>query len=194
MSAINYQLVAKACNQLQLLGDKPSVRKIREKIGGSHTILAEHLKKWRTETQLAESTSMDISQELQKAILAEFAQVAAQVHSSLQETIEEKDIDLREAMAALTECEVKYRQQEVKFDEIKRKLHNDTLEFEKKLAAFESTVSFLKDREIELQKHCALLNEKAHQAELQTAVANTNANNFQNRIKELEQQVKERNK
>lgn len=194
MSAITYQSVAKTCNQLQLVGDKPSVRKIREKIGGSHTVIAEHLKKWRAETQLSESTDMAISEELQKAILAEFAQVASQVQSSYQETIEEKDIDLQETTAALTEYELKYRQQELRLDEIQRKLHNDTLEFEKKLAACESTVSFLKDREIELQKHCALLNEKAHQAELLTAVANTNANNFQNRIKELEQQLKEMTK
>lgn len=194
MSVITYQSVAKTCNQLKLVGDKPSVRKIREQIGGSHTVIAEHLKKWRAETQLSESTDMTISEELQKAILAEFAQVASQVQSSLKETIEEKDIDLKDTMAALTEYELKYRQQELKLDEIQRKLHNDTLEFEKKLAACESTVSFLKDREIELQKHCAILSEKAHQAELQTAVANANANNFQNRIKELEQQVRERNK
>lgn len=194
MSAITYQSVAKTCNQLQLVGDKPSVRKIREKIGGSHTIIAEHLKKWRAETQLSESTDMAISEELQKAILAEFAQVASQVQSSYQETIEEKDIDLQEATTALTEYELKYRQQELNLDEIQRKLHNDTLEFEKKLAACESTVSFLKDREIELQKHCAALNEKSHQAELQTAIANTKADNFQNRIKELEQQLKEKSK
>lgn len=194
MSAITYQSVAKTCNQLQLVGDKPSVRKIREKIGGSHTVIAEHLKTWRAETQLSESTDMAISEELQKAILAEFAQVASQVQSSLKETIEEKDMDLKEAMAALTEQELKYRQQELKLDEITRKLHNDTLEFEKKLAACESTVSFLKEREIELQKNCTALNEKSHQAELQTAIANTKADNFQHRIKELEQQLKEKTK
>ena len=60
------------------------------------------------------------------------------------------------------------------------------------MAACESTVSFLKDREIELQKNCAALNEKSHQAELQTAIAKTKADNFQNRIKELEQQLKEK--
>gem|GEM_PF-6041181 len=84
---------------------------------------------------------MTISEELQKALLAEFAQIAAQVQSSLKETIEEKDIDLQEITAALTEYELKYRQQELKLDETERKLHNDTLEFEKKLAACESTVS-----------------------------------------------------
>lgn len=194
MSAITYQSVAKTCNQLQLIGDKPSVRKIREKIGGSHTVIAEHLKKWRAETQLCESTDLTISEELQKAILAEFAQVAAQVQSSLKETIEEKSIDLQETTAALTEYELKYRQQELKLDEIQQKLHNDTLEFEKKLAACESTISFLKDREIDLQKKCAAANEKAHQAEVQTAIANTKADNFQNRIKELEEQLKEKSK
>jgi chromosome segregation ATPase len=194
MPAITYQSVAKTCNQLQLLGDKPSVRKIREKIGGSHTVIAEHLKAWRAETQWSESTDRAISEELQKAILAEFAQVAAQVQSSYQETMEEKNTDLQETMAALNECELKYRQQELQLDEIKKKLHNDTLEFEKKLAACESTVSFLKDREIELQKKCALANEKAHEAEIKTAVANTKADNFQTRIKELEQQLREKHK
>ncbi len=51
-------------------------------------------------------------------------------------------------------------------------------------------MSFLKDRESDLQKKCVAANEKAHQAEIQTAVANTKADNFQNRIKELEQQLK----
>jgi chromosome segregation ATPase len=77
---------------------------------------------------------------------------------------------------------------------IEKKLHNDTLEFEKKLAACESTVSFLKDREMELQNKCTGLNEKFHQAELQTAIANTKADNFQNKIKELEHQLKEKSK
>ena len=192
MGQITYQAVAKICNQLQMVGEKPSARKIIGEIGGSFTTIIEHLKKWRAETHLSESTDITISEELQKAIFAEFAQVAALVQSSLKETIEEKRADLQETTAALTEYELKYRQQELKLDEIHRQLHNDILAFEKKLAACELTVSFLKDRDIALQKLLAVSNEKAHLAEVQTAVANTNANNFQNRIKELEQQLKEK--
>lgn len=190
MSQITYQSVARICNQLKATGDKPSARKIREKIGGSFTTITEHLRKWRAETQLSESSDIAISEELQNAILAEFTQVASQVHASLQETIDEKDVDLQETREALSECELKFRQQALSLSEVKTKLHNDTLEFEKKLAGYESTISFLKDREIELQNKLADLNEKAHQAELKTAISNTMADGFQNRIKELEQQLK----
>ena len=190
MSQITYQAVAKICNHLKATGDKPSVRKIREKIGGSFTTITEHLQKWRHETQLSESSDMAISEELQKAILAEFAQVASQVQFSLQETIDEKEVDLQETREALSECELRCRQQELIISDIKIKLHNDTLEFEKKLASCESTVSFLKDREIELQNKLVVWGEKAHQAELKTAIANTMTENFQNKIKELEHQLK----
>ncbi|MBX9703105.1 MAG: hypothetical protein K2X39_03020, partial [Silvanigrellaceae bacterium] len=122
--------------------------------------------------------------------LAEFVQIKMQEQLALQSTIDEKEMDMEDARKALTEYELKYRQQELRLDEIEKKLHKDTLEFEKKLAACESTVSFLKDREIELQKKCAVANEKAHQAEVQTAVANTKAENFQNIIKDLKQREK----
>ena len=190
MSKITYQDVAKICNQFQATGDKPSARKIREKIGGSFTTITEYLKKWRHETQLSESSDMTISEELQKAILAEFAQVASQVQFSLQETIDEKEVDLQETREALSECELKCRQQELIISDVKIKLRNDTLDFERKLAACESTVSFLKDREIELQNKLAVWGEKSHQAELKTAIANTMAENFRNKIKELEHQLK----
>lgn len=133
---------------------------------------------------------MAISEELQNAILAEFTQVASQVHASLRETIDEKNVDLQETREALSEYELKFRQQALSLSEVKQKLHNDTLEFEKKLASYESTISFLKDREADLQNKLAAMNEKAHQAELKTAIANTMAENFQNRINELELQLK----
>ena len=193
MSQITYQAVAKICNQLRMTGDKPSARKIREKLGGSFTTITEHLKKWRIETQLSESSDMAISVELRKAILAEFSQVASQVKCSLQATVDEKELDLHETREALTECEHKYKQQELKLSDIKIKLHNDSLEFEKKLAACESTVSFLKDRETDLQNKLAAFSEKSHQAELKTAIADTKSANFQNRIKELELQLKKIN-
>lgn len=192
MSAVTYQSVAKVCNHLRIIGEKPSVRKIKAELGGSHTVIGEFLKRWRAETQLSESSDMAISEELQHAILAEFAQVALQVQSSFKETIEENELDLKETSAALHECELTCRKQELEIDELKRKLHNDTLNFEKKIAAYESSVNFLKDRELDLQKKCAEANEKMHEAKVQTAIANTKADNFQNRLLELEQQLKEK--
>lgn len=190
MSQITYFTVAKICNQMKLTGEKPSVRKIRERIGGSFTTIAEFLKKWRDETVLADSTEMAISEELQKAILAEFAEVAMAVKSSLQESIDEKDVDFKEAKEALAEHEALCRKQELKINELETEIQNSRLDFEKKLAACESTVSFLKDREEFLQKKTAELHEKYHQAEMQTAVANTKSENYQNRIRELEEQLK----
>ncbi len=170
---LDYFTVAKICNQMKLTGEKPSVRKIRERTGGSFTTIAEFLKEWRAESVLADSTEMTISEELQKAILAEFAEVAMAVQSSLQESIDEKDVDFKEAKEALAEHEALCRKQGLKINELETEIQNSRLDFEKKLGACESTVSFLKDREEYLQKKAAELHEKYHQAEMQTAIANT---------------------
>ncbi len=74
------QRVAQLCNQTELLGNKPSVRKIIAELGGSFTVVAEYLKQWREEKELAKESDMAISQELQQAILAEYALVAIRLN------------------------------------------------------------------------------------------------------------------
>ncbi len=186
MTQITYHAVANVCNQLHLLGEKPSTRKIRERLGGSFTTITEHLRQWRNEATLAESTDMALSAELTNSILAEFAMVAQRTESFMKSVFEEKDIDLKETQVALSECEIKFIKLELQFDELKTKAHNDNLELEKKLAFHESTVSFLKEREVELQNKLAATNDAYTQAQLQAAIANTHVDNLKERINELQ--------
>ena len=187
---ITYQSVAKTCNQMRVLGEKPSVRKIRDRIGGSFTTIAEHLKKWREESQMAASTDLDISQELKQALLAEFSEITNTVKFAMNATIDECKSDLQDAHLAISTYEIQINKLELQTHELKTTLHNNHIEFEKKLAASESTVAFLKDREIQLQEKITEINEKFHQSELLAAISNTKSENFQNKIRELEQSSK----
>lgn len=190
MTKITYQNVARICNEMKLHGETPSVRKIRERTGGSFTTISDYLKQWREETERAETVETRISEELTNAILAEFHQVAHEASSHLQKKLDEKEVDLTETREALTEYEARCRKQELTIDELKTKLHNSRIEHEKKQAALESSIEFLKDREGSLQKLLSEANQKRHEAELKEAVANTKVEALEKRAGELEQQLK----
>ncbi|WP_207386713.1 DNA-binding protein, partial [Legionella quinlivanii] len=68
MAKISFYDVAQQCNRLQLLGEKPSVRKLRAVLGGSFTTINEYLRQWREEQSLAGTSEFEISKELQDVI------------------------------------------------------------------------------------------------------------------------------
>jgi len=53
--SITYQAVAKICMEMMNAGEKPSVRKIHARLGGSFSTITEHLNQWRAQQALAQS-------------------------------------------------------------------------------------------------------------------------------------------
>jgi len=158
---------------MELLGNKPSVRKIIAELGGSFTVVAEHLKRWREEKELAQESDMAISQELQQAILAEYALVANKVKQGLETTINELSLDLTEIQEELNTSLSTINKLEARIAELERNAQDNSLTYEKRISADASTIEFLKDEKQNLHKLLGEANQLRHEAELCAAIANT---------------------
>ena len=173
MSKITYQRVSQLCNEMELLGNKPSVRKIIAELGGSFTVVAEYLKQWREEKELANESDMTISPELQQAILAEYALVANKVKQGLETKINELSLDLTETQEELNTSLSTIKQLEARIAECERTSQDNSLAYEKRISADAATIEFLKDEKQSLHKMLGEANQLRHEAELREAIANT---------------------
>lgn len=173
MSKITYQRVAQLCNQMELLGNKPSVRKIIAELGGSFTVIAEYLKQWREEKELAKESDMAISPELQQAILAEYSLVANKVKQGLENKINELNLDLNETQQELNTSLSTIKKLEARIAELERTAQDNSLTYEKRISADASTIEFLRGEKQNLHKLLGEANTLRHEAELREAIANT---------------------
>lgn len=175
MSKITYQRVAQLCNQMELLGNKPSVRKIIAELGGSFTVVAEHLKQWREEKELAQESDVAISTELQQAILAEYTLVANKVKQEYESKITELSLDLTETQEELIISQRKISSLQARIEELEHMAQKNSLDYEKQISADASVIAFLKEEKQQLHKLLAEANAKRHEAELKEAIAKTKA-------------------
>ena len=173
MSKITYQRVAQLCNQMELLGNNPSVRKIISELGGSFTIVAEYLKQWREEKELAKESDMAISLELQQAILAEYSLVANKVRQGVENKIKNLNLDLKETQEELATSLSSIKKLEARIAELERTVQDNSLTYEKRISSDASTIQFLKDEKQNLHNLLGEANKLRHEAELREAIANT---------------------
>ncbi len=185
MSKITYFDVAKQCNEMNLMGDKPSVRKIRNIIGGSFTTINEYLNQWRREKDLAKDSEMEISHELQTAIQAEFANIAKRVHSDLKNSIDEKTSDLNESLEELEKITKRSLVLEKQLAQLQKTLDDERLKFEKQISANESTISYLSNAKQELHTLLSEANKLKHEAELREVAAKTKADALEKQMSQL---------
>jgi len=173
MSKITYQRVAQLCNQMEILGNKPSVRKIIAELGGSFTVVAEYLKQWREEKELAKESDMALSPELQQAILAEYALVANKVKQGQETKINELRLDLIETQEELNTSLSTIKKLDARVVELERTAQDNSLTYEKKISADAATIEFLKGEKQNLHQLLGEANKLRHEAELREAIANT---------------------
>ena len=158
---------------MELLGSKPSVRKIIAELGGSFTVVAEYLKRWREEKELTKESELTISLELQQTILAEYALVANKVKQGQEAKINELGLDLTETQEELNSSLSTIKRLETRISELERTVQDNSLAYEKRISADSSTIEFLKDEKQNLHKLLGEANQLRHEAELREAIANT---------------------
>lgn len=171
MTQIAYQSVSTVCETLQALGQTPSVRKVRDQMGGSFSTISEYLTQWRLQTEQASSASHELSAALQKALLAEFSQIESQAHKANQSTIDTLSSDLADANKAVIDCEKVISEQKTKIHQLEEQARSDLLEHEKKAAAAESAIELLSAREAALTQKIEELTKETHAALVKEAVA-----------------------
>ena len=180
--SITYQSIAKICNEMIKADEKPSVRKLHARIGGSFSTITAHLTQWRAQQTLAQSSDNTLSDEFHQALLAEFARITASVKKQFLAQLTEKDEQLIEAGELLAEHENKLSECEKNYKEMLEKAQLEQLTLEKKLAAALGATESAKQREMVLQEKIDALIEKCHQAELRAVIAETKTAEYEKRI------------
>lgn len=70
---LNYQAVADLCRELCSAGETPTIRKLREKLGGSFSTISAFLNQWQEQKILAnQQAGLELSEPFREAMLAEF--------------------------------------------------------------------------------------------------------------------------
>ena len=179
--SITYQSIAKICNEMTKTDEKPSVRKLHARIGGSFSTIAAHLTQWRAQQTLAQSSDNTLSDEFHQALLAEFSRITASVKKQFLAQLTEKDEQLTEAGELLAEHENRLAECAKSYKEMLGKAQLEQLTLEKKLAAAIGDAESAKQREAVLQEKIDALIEKCHQAELKAAIAETKAAEYSKR-------------
>ena len=184
--SLNYQQVAEACNNLVKMGEKPSLRKLRDQLGGSFSTISELLGKWQQQNTLANDSSIGISEELKQCLFAQFAQAAKQAEIPLVEQINNRDERLNEMRKLLADQETELSKQAAEIEALIKNHQTKQIELEKRIAVAESKTSAAEKREAQLAEQIEILRDKCHEAELQAAVYKTRAGEYEKQILKLD--------
>lgn len=117
MSEINYVAVAAAAESLEKMGQEPSVRSVREKLGGgSNTTLTPLLRQWKDARAARLSSKVQLNPAIADLILAQIAEVATLAAN-------DANIRARDAANAFDELSGELKSVETQLTETKAELH-----------------------------------------------------------------------
>ena len=111
MSNINYQAIAAAAESLEKLGVEPSVRAVRDKLGGgSNTTVTPLLRQWKEARAARLSSNVQLNPAIGDLILAQIAEVATQASNDANirakdaaEAFDELSVEMKTVEARLAE-------------------------------------------------------------------------------------------
>lgn len=184
---VDYQSVAQACNALVEAQEKPSVRKLQAKLGGSFSTLSTFLNRWLEQQQaITETGTNDISLALKQALLAETAQAVAKAKAALTAQLQAQATQLAEVQELLSVQEAKIEELTLQMEDATIQHQERVLVLEKSLSAAESLTANHADREAALQQALAELQQQQHAADRRAAVAEALSAEYAKRLACLE--------
>ncbi len=190
-SAITYASVVDAFGELIKQGDKPTLRKLREHIGGgSYSTLYPLYHRWQEEQSLAPQVDADLSDAFRKAALAEIGLATATLEQKFTEQLDTEKARLKEAQSLLAECETQIQELKEDMGINQRTAEHKLLKLERELAAANALVEDGAKREASCQSQVDTLRQEVHQAELKAAVSETQLKELEKQNHRLEQAAK----
>ncbi len=181
--AISYAAVVNACAELIKQGDKPSLRKLREQLGGgSLSTIHPHYHRWQDEQRHSQKADADLSDTFRQAVLAEIGRATATLEKNMTEDLGVEKERLREAQALLLECETKIEKLKEDSEANQKAAEQKCLKLERELTIAKALAEDNAKREKEYQHQIETLRQEAQKAELKSAVSET-------KLTELEKQL-----
>src|SRR5271168_921458 len=144
-----YQSVSNCCHELLAIGDKPSIPKIHEKVGGSFSTISKFFQQWQAEHRLAHKT--ELSESFQQAALAEFARVSETIKKQVREELENQKQHLTEIQELLLSSESRNEQVREELADCQKTLADTQATLEKELAIAKALTEDAAKREASLQ-------------------------------------------
>jgi len=182
-AAISYVAVANACVELINQGDKPSLRKLREHLGGgSLSTIHPHYHRWQDEQRLSQKTELDLSDTFRQAVLAEIGRATEVLEKKMTEDLGLEKERLAEAQALLLECETQMEKLKEDSEANQKAAEQKRLKLERELTIATALAEYNAKREKEYQQQIETLRQEAQKAELKSAVSET-------KLIELEKQL-----
>jgi chromosome segregation ATPase len=188
---LSYQSLSTACHELLASGEKPSVRKIRERIGGSFSTISVLLQQWQEEQSFVNKIDLDLSDPFRQAVLAEFGRVTTTLRQRFLEQLNTEKSQLKEIQSLLAECEAKNEQITEDFTLHQKTTAQNLLALEKELASAKALVNEKDKRETSLQASLDAMRDKVHAAELKVAISETRCQEIEKQSQRLEKENKE---
>lgn len=169
---VTYDIFCQTIQNMQVQGEKISIRTILSHTGGSFAKIADFLKRWRTEQAHAQSqVDRELSPNLRQAILAEIGKAAADTKALFEGQLSQANDQLEEAHEALAKQEKTLAEYEQQIEQANQQIaiaNQIQVQLTDKIASLESKL----EKAIEAQ----------HKADKQAAIAET-------RFAELEKQL-----
>lgn len=188
---LTYQTVSDACQALLAAGERPTVRKLCERLGGSFSTLSGFLQQWQEQQALANKADLDISPGLRQAILAEFHRLTQTIGKTLTEQIESKNGSLQEAQSLLAQQEAKLETLTERMAVQQAQAEQSRLEFEKTLSAANALAENSAQREAQMLQQLEDWRTEAHAAALKAASLEARCQELVKQNQKLEQEVTE---
>ena len=128
--AISYAAVVNACAELIKQGDKPSLRKLREQLGGgSLSTIHPHYHRWQDEQRHSQKADADLSDTFRQAVLAEIGRATATLEKNMTEDlgVEKREKEYQHQIETLRQeaqkAELKSAVSETKLTELEKQLN-----------------------------------------------------------------------
>jgi len=178
---VDFQVVAAACADIVKQGEKPSIRAIHERTGGSYSTIATFLRQWRQAQQAASMQDVAISEDLTRALLLEFNKITAKCKIAFSKQLETEKLQAEEHERLLANAEANIAALTEQLEQERQGAQQQQIQREKQLADLSARLE-LNTQECRKQEHELIqLKERCFQQQLSSA---TNEERIRN-LKEM---------
>ena len=167
---ISYQEVSSFCTECLASGQRPSIRKIHQHLGGgSFLTITAFYQQWQKEQALASKVDSELSEPLRQALFAEFGRVTQKIKEDLEAQLEELHAQGKEAQEIIADYEAKMEQSTADFLRYKEQSEVQCLKLERELSAIQARFEESAKREAACTEQLETLRTQCHSSELRAA-------------------------
>lgn len=147
-----YTAVANACTDILKLGEKPSIRNIHARIGGSYSTISTLFRQWKQAAHEAGSSELSFSDNLKNALMLEISHLTKAIKQQFENQLASDHQQAQESSQLLAEYEQQLGELKQQFVEQQSQVQSQKIDYEKQLAVSIEQAKAAQDTRLELQQ------------------------------------------